>query len=108
MASLTRKLLIKNGETDGVVKNWYKTGQLKLESHYKMGLKDGPTIKWYANGQKKSEEHFKNDQPDGESVYWSSKNVVHTIRVYKEGRLVQEKNYRSGKHKCWEWLYSGI
>ncbi len=93
---IDQEAFYKNGETDGVVKNWFKSGQLKLESHYKMGLKEGKTSKWYANGKQKSVEIFKADKPDGESTFWNSKGIIHTTRIHKNGRLVQEKNFRSG------------
>jgi antitoxin component YwqK of YwqJK toxin-antitoxin module len=93
---LDQEVPYKNGETDGLVKNWYENGTLKLESYYKLGSKDGTTTKWYENGQKKSVEFFKDDKPDGESTFWTSKGIVHTIRIHEDGRLVQEKNYRSG------------
>ncbi len=86
----------KNGETDGMVKNWYPNGTLKLESNYKMGLKEGITKKWFEDGKQKAFEVYKNDKYDGESKYWSSKGILHTIRIYEAGKMVQEKNYRSG------------
>ncbi len=85
-----------NGETNGTVKNWHLNGQLKMESQYKVGVKDGLTKKWFEDGTEKSEEYFINDKPEKEAKYWSSKGILHTIRVYEKGRLVQEKNYRSG------------
>lgn len=86
----------KNGETDGFVKNWYPNGQLKMESAYTTGLRDGKTLKWFDDGQSKSVEFFKKDKPDGESKFWNAKGILHTIRIHKDGRLIDEQNYRSG------------
>lgn len=93
---LDQEVFYKNGETDGTVKNWYPNGQIKLESNYTMGVKDGASTKWFENGQIKSQETFIKKRPEGESKFWSSDGILHTIRLYKEGRLVEERNYRSG------------
>ncbi len=93
---LDQEISYKNGETDGTIKNWYLNGQIKLESAYKMGQKHGTTSKWFEDGQAKSIEFFQEDQPDGEAKYWSSRGILHTIRIYEAGRMIQEKNYRSG------------
>lgn len=90
-----QSVFYKNGETDGIVKNWYPNGQLQLESSYKMGVKDGLTNKWFDDGQPKASENFKNDKHDGESKFWNSKGILHTIRIYDNGKLIEEKNYRS-------------
>jgi antitoxin component YwqK of YwqJK toxin-antitoxin module len=85
-----------DGKEDGIVKGWYRTGQKEFEQHYKMGVKQGPTLKWYVNGQQKSEELFVNGKPDGEAKFWNDEGILHTIRIYENGQLIQEKNYRSG------------
>lgn len=84
-----------DGKEDGIVKRWYRSGQKEFEQQYKSGVKQGPTLKWYANGQQKSEENFVNDKVDGEAKFWSDEGILHTIRIYKNGQLIQEKNYRS-------------
>lgn len=93
---MDQEIPYKNGEANGSIKNWYINGQLKLEGEYEMGQKHGKTTKWFEDGQKKSVEFFQNDKAEDEAKYWSSKGILHTIRIYKAGRLIQEKNYRSG------------
>ena len=93
---LDQEVNYRNGKTEGLVKNWYESGQLKLESQYSNGVKEGKTTKWHPNGVKKSEELFVTDQPNGNAQYWNKKGIIQAVRIYDQGRLVQEKNYRSG------------
>ncbi len=85
-----------NGEEDGIVKSWYRNGNKEFEQHYKIGIKQGPTLKWFVNGKQKSEESFNNGKADGESKFWNDEGILHTIKIHENGKLVQEKNYRSG------------
>ncbi len=93
---LDQEATYRNGLTEGTVKNWFPSGQLRLESQYTAGEKSGTTRKWFANGQLKSEESYVNDEPDGESRYWDKKGVLRAVKVYKQGKLLQERLYRSG------------
>ena len=93
---LDQQVFYKNGLTDGLTKNWYLSGKTKLESHYTAGKKNGPTIKWFENGQKKSEEFFNMDQPDGKAQWWSKDGIILGVRVFENGELIEDKNFRSG------------
>ena len=86
----------KNGLAEGVVKNWYQNGQLKLKSQFKNGKKDGTTTEWYAVGQKMSEEFFVEGKEQGEARLWSRNGKLLALKIYEDGKLIKDYNYRSG------------
>jgi uncharacterized protein len=106
----TQGYLDKNGEKDGVWKEFYKSGELHAVKNYKSGLlngyflilnKDGDTTQlanyendklhgklteYGSKGNKTEEKDFKNGKLDG----------VHII-YYKEGPVNEKINYMNGK-----------
>ena len=54
-----------NGLIHGIVKEYYKNGQLKGESHYKEGKREGVFKSFYKNGQIKIDGQYKNDKKHG-------------------------------------------
>lgn len=97
--NVDQQVMYKNGLSEGIVKNWYESGQLKLESNYQSGKKQGLTTKWYQGGEKKSEEYFVMDEPDGKAQYWSKRGPLQGIRVFENGTLIEDINYRNGNIK---------
>jgi len=86
----------KNGLTEGTVRSWHRNGQQRLVTEYKNGKKHGPSQEWYANGQLKEESSFVEGEPNGELHHWSPKGKLLSKRVYEQGTLVKDFNYRSG------------
>lgn len=93
---LDQQLTYKNGKAEGLVKNWYQSGQLKLESEYRAGLKHGKITRWYANGAKHTEGYFVDGKEDGEERTWSKYGLLEGLKIFKNGELEKEYNYRSG------------
>ena len=93
---LDQQLIYENGKAEGLVKNWFESGQLKMEAEYHLGLKEGQMTRWYANGQKHSELVYKAGKEDGEELNWSKSGLLEGKKIFANGELVQEFNYRSG------------
>ena len=83
-----------NGKKNGVQKKWYDNKQLAINYNYINGRLDGLQKKWYRNGNIQSEINYYNDILDGISKYWYSNRQLKFIKVYKNGDLVETlKNY---------------
>jgi len=55
---LAHEVAYKDGFPDGVWREWYVSGQTKLESECRKGLKHGRTTYWFPNGAVKSVANF--------------------------------------------------
>ena len=86
----------KNGLTEGTVRSWHRNGQERLVNEFKNGQKHGSTQEWYANGQLKEESVFSEGKENGELRHWSPKGKLLSLRVYEQGTLIKDFNYRSG------------
>ncbi|MFC1745362.1 TraB/GumN family protein [Candidatus Riflebacteria bacterium] len=85
----------KNGELNGIRKQWYENEQLKLEGDYKDGKAEGIWKFWYDNGKLETEQSFKNGELNGILKAW-----------YKNGQLKQEGDYKDGKTQgIWKFWY---
>ena len=60
-----------NGELNGKMLIWYKSGVLKSESMYKNGKKHGKGITRHENNQKKVETNFKHGKRHGKYYQWT-------------------------------------
>jgi hypothetical protein len=104
------------GVQDGREVEYYKTGQLKSETHYKNGKKDGISIywredgtklnewqytagklngvctSWYKNGQKSSEIHYKNGEKDGLDTKWREDGKKTNEWTFQDGEFISSKN----------------
>ena len=78
----------KNGKKNGVQKKWYLNNQLSIKYNYSNGKLDGLQKKWYENGKVKSESNYNNDILNGISRYWFSNGQLKYIKLYKDGLLV--------------------
>ena len=79
---------IKDGEKDGLYKQWNKDGQLISEINYKNGKKEGISKNWYDNGQLISEINYKNNVRDGLSKGWYENGDLSWTTNYKDGQLI--------------------
>ncbi len=94
--NIDQKLTYRNGKAEGLVLNWYDNGEMKMEANYSQGLKDGTLKRWFANGQRHSEGSYVKGEPDGEEMTWSKAGLLEGKKIFDQGKLVQEFNYRSG------------
>lgn len=79
---------------DGMVKEYYESGKLKEETHYKNGKREGISTWYYETGVIKGERNYKEDQLDG-IIRW----------YYDTGSLGTEFNYKNGKLEGLTKLY---
>ena len=103
----------KNGELDGLMREWNNDNDLIREENYKNGKIDGWQKFWYKTGNKKQEIFFKEGVKSGESRFWLEDGQLNNIENYKDGvldglcikkssigtRVIEkiEINYRKGK-----------
>ena len=105
---------------DGVYREWYSNGQLKLEANYDNGKLDGSYLKWYTNGQKRLisryvsnvrvgvyTEFFKNGkphleymfnplgQPEGKQTRYRMNGFPISEYTYYLGKLVGKRFWRN-------------
>ena len=88
-----------NGLIEGSLRNWHPNGKKKLESNYKKGQLHGTSEEWYGNGQKKWIANYVDNEKHGESYNWGKYGQLFGKQVYKNGKLVEDYNYRSGNIK---------
>ena len=86
---------------EGIIEKHYEDGTLWFRGNFINGRADGLHKQWFRVGRSEKrhtlEIMYKNGKCDGESVYTqiSHKN----IKIYKEGVLISEKNYKKRKGK---------
>ena len=101
---------IKDGQLDGVSREWAFNGKKIFEANYERNVPVGKEMRWYDNGNKKQEVHFVNGLADGIATEWFSnaqkmsegkmvKGVEEGLFTwwYKDGQKEQEVNYKNGK-----------
>ena len=59
------------GEVPEVKREYYYSGNLRSETHYKNGKEEGLETWWYENGKKKSTKHFKDGIENGVRTEWN-------------------------------------
>jgi TonB family protein len=86
------------GEEPEVKKEFYDSGKLKSETHYKDGKEEGLRTVWRKSGKRERETHYKNGEREGLDTYW-----------YPSGRKKSERHYKNGKQDGLEteWLENG-
>ena len=94
-----------NGKLHGTYETFYKNGQLIESVHYEHGLRNGKSFTYYPNGKKSGEFVYNNDKLHGEVKYYDvegrptsegrykNDKRVGIWKFYKEGNLVETKNY---------------
>lgn len=78
-----------NGKKNGLQKKWHDNKQLAINYNYINGRLDGLQKKWYRNGNIQSEINYYDDILDGISKYWYSNRQLKFIKLYKNGDLVE-------------------
>jgi antitoxin component YwqK of YwqJK toxin-antitoxin module len=93
----------KNGKKEGQSTFWYQSGE-HIESHYENGKKEGLETHYrYSSGGKWSETHYKNGKREGLETHWYSSEDG------KTGIKSSERNYKNGEREGveTEWYESG-
>ena len=75
----------KDGQLNGVVKNYDENGVLELESTFENDLRQGPTILYYPDGKVKRESHFVQDELDGWFKDYDENGVCRAKVLMKNG-----------------------
>jgi antitoxin component YwqK of YwqJK toxin-antitoxin module len=93
------KQLYKEGELDGPCKEYYESGQLKLDGSYKDGELDGPCKEYYESGQLERDGFYKEGELDGPCKEYYESGQLERDGFYKEGELDGpcKEYYKSGQ-----------
>lgn len=79
------ELRYENGKLNGESVWYTQKGQLAVKGNYKDDVLDGTYTRWHPNGKMASEEHYVNGKLDGEVKKW-----------FDNGQLFQEGQYSEG------------
>lgn len=90
-----------NGQLDGIYREYYENGQLKLECTYKNGQLEGTAKEYYKNKQLSCEYNFKNGQLDGLCKEYYESGKIKEEYYCKNGKFegTYKKYYTNGKEK---------
>ena len=80
----------KNGQQHGLCREWYSTGQLKLEGSFLNGKKNGVYKRWYPDGKIECEVNYINGERHSFES-WHESGKLHHKKVYKKDKLIIEK-----------------
>jgi len=79
-----------DGESDGVLHGYYKSGEKEFIKYYKEGKKHGIATFWYENGQKKEEGNFEDSVKDGLWTSWYENGQKEYERVHENEKIISE------------------
>ena len=97
---------IVDGKRDGLYKEWYWMGNLRIEAHYNKGQLEGYFKCWHENGQLSSEGNYHNGHRwDGFDRSWYENGQLSYESFYKDGLLdgLSKGWYPDGR--LWEEIY---
>lgn len=80
----------KDNTAEGISRGFYPNGSIEFETHYKQGKLDGPAWEYYSSGVLASELNYKGGRLSG---YWRE--------YYENKQLKAEKFFQEGK---WSWV----
>lgn len=81
----------RQGEGDGLYREWYANGELKYEYHYDLGKKVDVWKSWYKDGTRYTERHFENDELNGKVLVWDESGKLAKEYDYVNGRLMNSQ-----------------
>ncbi len=86
---------------NGILKEYYKSGELKFESLYKDGKGDGISKKYYKSGGLEIEAPFRDNKLDGIYKGYYESGELEIESLYKDGKLdgISKRYYKSGELK---------
>lgn len=70
---------------DGIIREYYETGELQYEWLYRHGQRNGLFKGYFENGVLKGEYRYKNDVLEGESKEYYPNGVLHISVMFKNG-----------------------
>jgi antitoxin component YwqK of YwqJK toxin-antitoxin module len=77
-----------NHKQDGVVKCWYKNGNLEQACLWRMGIQDSTSIFYYENGKVKNEINWKKGKRHGLSISYSDDGKIQKQTKYIQGQKI--------------------
>ena len=102
--------MLKNGEYNGVQKEFFLNGKIKSERLMKNGKADGLHNEWYEEGQLKSERLMKNGKANGLHKEWYEEGQLKSEKILKDDKLegTEIHYYQNGKIKKKSYFLEGI
>lgn len=90
-----------NGKLEGIYREYFENGQLKLECSYKNGELDGISKEYYKNNKLSCEYHFKDGKLDGLCKEYYESGKIKEEYYCKDGKFegTYKKYYTNGKEK---------
>lgn len=81
----------KNGVGEGIQKEYYDNGQLKVSFTFVSGQKEGKWIYYHSNGKKWEEGNFKSNLYDGKWTTWNEEGKKNLIRTFEKDKMIKEQ-----------------
>jgi antitoxin component YwqK of YwqJK toxin-antitoxin module len=72
---------------DGVWKQYFENGRLKLSAAYRNGKLEGEIITYYPDGKKETEGKYRQDVPDGKWVHYLNDGKIASTIEYVNGQI---------------------
>jgi len=101
---------VNSQQLNGLVKDYYPTGELMTELNYKNGILDGVAKGYYPNGQVRYSATYVNGKENGTRQAWTQEGVLISEMNFKDniangvsklfddtGALLSELNFKEGK-----------
>src|SRR3989339_556527 len=84
---------------DGIIRQYYDSGNIFMETNYKNNRQDGIIKLYYENGKLMSEGYIKENKSEGISKTYNEDGLVMEESNYKNGKLdgISKAYYESGK-----------
>ena len=80
---------MKDGIKNGVCKKWYDNGQLQIIYNYNKGKLNGNQRKWFSDGNLRAEWNYLNDELHGIAIEWNDDGSIKSKKQYKNGKLIK-------------------
>jgi antitoxin component YwqK of YwqJK toxin-antitoxin module len=82
------KFIFKDGQKDGIYKEWYKNGQLRYERTYKNNKLNGVYRAWYENGQLRYERNYQDGKKDDNYKLTDKNKQLQIITEYNNDPII--------------------
>lgn len=83
----------------GIMKVWYRNGELKNQCEYRNGVRHGDDRSWYPSGSLVSTCYYINGKKHGRLERWWENGNIHSRLFYERGKKIGKKEmwYRTGE-----------
>ena len=107
---LIHQAVYRNGKLHGVIKDWFPSGQLQLQTRYAEGVLNGTQQRWHPNGQNAERVGYKNGLRQGKSRSWFNTGARKHSSKYSNGQLqgTITEWYVSGSKKSARSFVNGV